>query len=113
MRRILSLLIVLVLCLGLAVPAFAAEDGFVPSITYKPNPEVVEVPGEDDEPYIGLIRDDQGEIIDYVNAYRRLEYSVDGSVIYNPSAIDVTIQTAWTSVTLPAGQYTHIEETPL
>ena len=54
-----------------------------------------------------------GEIIDYVNAYRRLEYSVDGSVIYNPSAVDVTIRTAWTAVVLPAGSYTKIEDTPL
>lgn len=54
-----------------------------------------------------------GEIIDYVNAYRRLEYSVDGSVIYNPSAIDVTIRTATDSVILPAGAYTRIEDTPL
>lgn len=54
-----------------------------------------------------------GEIIEYVNAYRRLEYSVDGSVIYNPSAIDVTIRTAWNAVVLPAGSYTKIEDTPL
>lgn len=55
-----------------------------------------------------------GEIIDYVNAYRRLEYSVDGSVIYNPSALDVTIQTCFAStVTLKAGAYTAIEPTPL
>ena len=54
-----------------------------------------------------------GEIIDYVNAYRRLEYSVDGSIIYNPSAIDVTIRTAWNPVVLPAGSYTKIEDTPL
>ena len=54
-----------------------------------------------------------GEIIDYVNAYRRLEYSVDGSVIYNPSAVDVTIRTAWNAVVLPAGSYTKIEDTPL
>ena len=66
MRKLICLVLVLLLCVCLAAPVFAAEDSFVPSITYKPNPEVVEVPGEDDEPYIGLIRDDQGEIIDYV-----------------------------------------------
>lgn len=54
-----------------------------------------------------------GEIIDYVNAWKRLEYSVDGSVIYNPSALDVTIRTAWNAVTLPAGAYTQIEDTPI
>lgn len=54
-----------------------------------------------------------GEIIDYVNAYRRLEYSMDGLTIFNPSAIDVMIRTAWKSVVLPAGAVTRIEDTPL
>jgi len=54
-----------------------------------------------------------GEIMDYVNAYRRLEYSADGLTIYNPSALDVTIQTARENTVLPAGQITHLESTPL
>lgn len=54
-----------------------------------------------------------GEILDYVNAYRRLEYAADGLTIYNPSALDVTIQTAWENAVLPAGQVTHLEPTPL
>jgi peptidoglycan/xylan/chitin deacetylase (PgdA/CDA1 family) len=54
-----------------------------------------------------------GEIIEYVNAYKRLEYSVDGSRIYNPSCIDVTIRAGWNPVVLPAGQITEIPETPL
>ena len=54
-----------------------------------------------------------GEIMAYVDAYRRLEYSVDGSRIYNPSAMDVTIRTAWSPVVLPAGTCTVIEDTPL
>lgn len=33
-----------------------------------------------------------GEILEYVQAYRRLEYSVDGSAIFNPSAVDVCIR---------------------
>lgn len=49
-----------------------------------------------------------GEIIDYVNAYRRLEYSADGSLVYNPSALDVTIRTLTDYVTLPGGQVTRI-----
>ena len=43
MKRIISLFIILVLCLSLAAPAFATETGFVPSITYKPSPEIVPV----------------------------------------------------------------------
>lgn len=54
-----------------------------------------------------------GEIIDYVNAYRRLEYSADGLAIYNPSAVDVTIRTASEHAVLPAGKVTHLEPTPL
>lgn len=54
-----------------------------------------------------------GEIMTYVDAYRRLEYSVDGSMICNPSALDVTIQTDWTPLILPAGKCTPVPETPL
>lgn len=54
-----------------------------------------------------------GEIITYVNAYRRLEYSADGLSIYNPSAVDVTIRMASESAVLPAGRVTRLEPTPL
>lgn len=54
-----------------------------------------------------------GEIIDYVSAYQRLEYSADGSMIFNPSAIDITIQAAREPVVLPAGQLTRMPATPL
>ena len=66
MKRFICLLTVLVLCLSLAAPVFAEEAGFVPSITYKPNPEIVPVEGEDGEEYIGVIRDEDGEIVSYV-----------------------------------------------
>ena len=66
MKKIICLLTVLVLCMSLVVPAFAAENEFVPSITYKPNPEIVPVEGEDGEEQIGVIRDEEGNIIDYV-----------------------------------------------
>ena len=60
MKKIISLLTVLVLCMSLVVPAMAAEDSFVPSITYKPNPEIVPVTDEAGEEYIGVIRDKDG-----------------------------------------------------
>lgn len=66
MRKVLCLVTVLLLCMSLAVPAFAAEDNFVPSITYKPNPEIVPVEGEDGQEYIGVIYDKDGNILDYV-----------------------------------------------
>ena len=52
--------------------------------------------------------------MDYVTAYRRLVYSVDGSFIENPSTLDVTIRTSMTqTVLLKAGTVTRIEPTPL
>ncbi|MBQ9036438.1 MAG: polysaccharide deacetylase family protein [Erysipelotrichaceae bacterium] len=55
-----------------------------------------------------------GEILDYIQAYKMLEYSVDGSMIYNPSAIDVEIMTAFgQNEILKAGQLTQIGDTPL
>ncbi len=66
MKKRICLLVVLILCLSIAIPAVAEEDGFVPSITYKPNPELVPVEGEDGEAYIGVIRNKEGEIVDYV-----------------------------------------------
>lgn len=67
MRRAVSLLFALVLCFTLAGTALAAEDGFVPSITYKPNPELMPVVGEDGKEYIGVVRDASGKIISYVD----------------------------------------------
>ena len=55
-----------------------------------------------------------GEILEYVTACRRLVYSVDGSMIENPSAVDVTIRTSMTqTVLLKAGTVNRIEKTPL
>ena len=55
-----------------------------------------------------------GEILDYIQAYQMLEYSVDGSMIYNPSTMDVEIMTAFgQKEILKAGKITEIGETPL
>ena len=52
-----------------------------------------------------------GEIYDYVQAYNRLEYSVDGKIITNPSAIDVYIMYPYIfdNVIIKAGQTVVIE----
>ena len=68
MRKVICMMTVLLLCVSLVMPAFAQEDEFVPSITYKPEPEIVPVQGEDGKAYIGVIRNAEGEIIDYVEA---------------------------------------------
>ena len=76
MKKILSIVFVMLLCLGLAAPAYAAEpaaaaepadaDGFVPSVHYKPTPEFVPVFDDDGNEYIGVVRDEEGEVIGYV-----------------------------------------------
>ncbi|MBR3251319.1 MAG: polysaccharide deacetylase family protein [Erysipelotrichaceae bacterium] len=55
-----------------------------------------------------------GQILDYLQAYDMLEYSVDGSMIYNPSVIDVEIETSFTTrEILKSGTITKIKETSL
>lgn len=53
------------------------------------------------------------EILDYVEAYKRLQYSADGSVIVNPSAIDVWVSIGMQPVCLKAGAATRVPETSL
>lgn len=62
MKRAIALTLMLMLCLSFAVPAAAAEDSFVPSITYKGEPEIVPVePG-----IIGVVREED-DIISYIS----------------------------------------------
>lgn len=55
-----------------------------------------------------------GEILSYIEAYRSLEYSVDGSMIFNPTATDVWIATSFNAVEqLKAGSLTYVKDTEL
>ena len=67
MKKIVCLFTVLVLCLCLAAPVFAADDGFVPSITYKPTPNIVPVVDENGNEAIGVVCNEKGEPVDYVD----------------------------------------------
>ena len=67
MRKVICMMIAIVLCLGLVAPTYASEAGFVPSITYKPIPTIVSVVDENGNEFAGVIRNEQGEIIDYVD----------------------------------------------
>lgn len=49
MRRTIYLLITLLLCMSIAIPAFAAEGTFVPSITYKDGPDVTSAQMDGDD----------------------------------------------------------------
>lgn len=66
MKKLIALLTVLMICISLAVPAAAAEKGFVPSISYKPAPEIVPVTDPDGNPAIAVLRDADGNIIAYI-----------------------------------------------
>lgn len=48
MKRFLSLMVALLVCLSLACPAFAAETTFVPSITYKDGPDIEDAQLDDE-----------------------------------------------------------------
>ena len=49
MKRLISMIALLAFCLALTCPVFAADDMFVPSISYKDGPEIIEgeMDGED------------------------------------------------------------------
>ncbi len=74
MKKMISLLLALVVCLSLTAPVFATENaaqpaedsGFVPSITYKPTPEIVPVEDEEGKEAIGAIYNADGQIVDYM-----------------------------------------------
>lgn len=66
MKKMICLMIAIMLCFSVAAPAWAADNEFVPSITYKPNPEIITEINDEGEEYIGVIRDETDEIIDYV-----------------------------------------------
>ena len=54
------------------------------------------------------------EILSYMEAYQLLEYSADGSMVYNPTCTDVYIMTSFeTKECLKAGVLTQVKETRL
>lgn len=63
MKKFATALLALVLVLGLTYPAFAAENGFVPSISYKAEPDVIETEGA-----VAIIRDADGNVVEYVQS---------------------------------------------
>lgn len=67
MKKFVCMLLALAVCLTLVAPVFA-EDSFVPSITYKPEPEIIPVVDENGEEHTGIIiRNEDGEVVGYVD----------------------------------------------
>lgn len=65
MRKLICLITVLLLCVSFACPIFAAEE-FVPSISYKGTPEIVEIKDANGQDAIGVVRDANGAVVSYV-----------------------------------------------
>lgn len=63
MKRMISVLTVVLLCVSLVCPVFAANDTFVPSISEKDQPDIIPTP----EGYFALIYDKAGNIVGYLN----------------------------------------------
>ena len=51
-----------------------------------------------------------GEIFDYIRAYERLEFTVDGKYVYNPSSKDVYINYIEHEVIAKAGELTKVKD---
>lgn len=69
MKKVISLLVAIVIVGSLVTTAFASDAeayGFVPSITYKPEPEIVPSKDKDGNDVTGIIRDKDGQEIGYL-----------------------------------------------
>ena len=66
MKKLISILIVVMLCLSLIVPAYAAEDTFVPSISEKDSIQLVPGTDENGDPSYGCIADEDGQVLDHI-----------------------------------------------
>lgn len=66
MKRLISLVIAIVICVSLACPVWAAESGFVPSISYKTSPEIVPVQDDQGADAYGVLRDADGNVVAYL-----------------------------------------------
>ena len=76
MKKVLCSLLALVVLAAMALPVLAAGDDFVPSITYKDAPEIVVTEDELGNEIAAVVRDEAGEIVDYVYTTELVSSSV-------------------------------------
>lgn len=69
MKKFICFITAVMLCVSLASFAFAAEVEFVPSISYKGAPDIVEITDDEGNPAIGTIVDENGEVTDYLEEH--------------------------------------------
>lgn len=67
MKKVICLVVAILICMSLACPVWAAESGFVPSISYKTGPEIVPTQDDQGADAYGVLRDAEGNIIAYLN----------------------------------------------
>ena len=67
MKKVICLITAVMLCVSLASFAFAAEAEFVPSISYKGAPSIVEITDDKGNPAIGTIVNGNGETTGYLH----------------------------------------------
>ena len=68
MKKVVCLITAMMLCISLASFAFAADVEFVPSISYKGAPSIVEITDDKGNPAIGTIVNANGETIGYLQS---------------------------------------------
>ena len=68
MKKAVFLLLVLSLVMGMACTALAAEGDFVPSITYKDAPDLVESTDSEGNKFVGQIVDSTGAVVESAGA---------------------------------------------
>ena len=76
MKKVLCSLLALVVLAALALPVLAAGDDFVPSITYKDAPEIVVTEDELGNEIAAIVRNEAGEVVDYVYTAELVSSSV-------------------------------------
>lgn len=65
MKKFIVCLVVMMLCLSMAAPAFATD--FTESVEYKDAPTIVPIVDEDGNPRPGAVKDEDGNIISYLD----------------------------------------------
>ena len=66
-KKIIVFILTVLIISSLVTPAFATENSFVPSITYKPEPEIKPVEDENGEEKVAIVRNEQDEIVSYID----------------------------------------------
>ena len=90
MKKIISLVLALAVCAALVGSVSATNGGFVPSITYKPGPELVPIPHpggglpSTDKPIFGFVYDD--------DSGSRISLITEGCLVVTPLAMVDTSQ---------------------